>query len=114
MAASRSVAGPDGLGETRLESPVRRAIGGPGSDATWGEVLTALGKSSGSERIAKELNALVVALAGRVRPKGDPGEPPGVLLEAVLNAIASGDADTAGSTAERLFRTCDTDLRGAA
>jgi DNA-binding GntR family transcriptional regulator len=115
MAAARSAtssaASADVLVLTGLEAAAGRAKGEPGSDAAWVETLVALGDASGSERIAKELNALVVALAGRVRPQGNPDQEVTELLDAVLAAIAAGDPDAARVAAERLFRTCGTDLR---
>jgi len=111
MAAARSVAGADVLARTGLASAAGRANREPGSDAAWVETLVALGGASGSERIAKELSALVVALAGRVQPQGNPDEGVTELLDAVLAAIAAGDPDAARGAAERLFRTCGTDLR---
>jgi DNA-binding GntR family transcriptional regulator len=111
MAAARSVTDADATGRAALVAAAGRASREPDADAAWVETLVALGSASGSERIAKELSALVVALAGRVRPQGNPDTGVRELLEAVLAAIEAGDPYAARRSAERLFGTCPTDLR---
>jgi DNA-binding GntR family transcriptional regulator len=111
IAAARTALSAEGPSRTALRAAASRAAREPDSDAAWVQTLVALGASSGSERIAQELGAFVVALAGRVRPLGEPDTDPPTLLESVLGAIEAADPDAARRSTERLFATCSTDLR---